>query len=103
MSSAFSPTRAAGTVFKTAAEEYPIALPWTLPTGDALASVSSVTVTGGTVAVPSSGPRAPTIAGNTVTIWLTAGTVNVTSTIRVVVTTTAGRILAADVVVRVIA
>lgn len=103
MSAAFSPTRNVGTVFKTAAEEYPIALPWALPTGDALSAVSSVTVTGGTVVVPSSGPRAPAVSGNTVTIWLTSGTANVTSTIRVVVTTTAGRVLAADVVVRVIA
>lgn len=103
MSSAFSPTRAAGTVFKTAAEEYPIALPWALPTGDTLSAVTSVTVTGGTVVVPSSGPRAPAISGNTVTLWITSGTVNVTSAVRLIVTTTAGRVLAADVTVRVIA
>ena len=103
MSAALSPTRAVGTIYKTAAEEYPISLPWALPSGDALASVSSVTVTGGTVVVPSSGPRAPAISGNTLTIWLTAGTASVTSTIRVVIATTAGRILAADIVVRVLA
>lgn len=64
-----------------------------LPGSDTLASITTVTATAG-ITVGSS--PAPTIAGNTVVLWLTGGTSGASYDITIKVLTTAGRVLEMD-------